>query len=108
MKTMARFSKLQARLPFGTLESPGKIQIGKHHGTGNGTQVKGTVQRFALAMALKGGLCVRRRTRFYDFAHLPAGLKSMFFVKSLIAGRFNPPGWNEGWYVNCSCACTST
>jgi hypothetical protein len=32
IKTMARFSELQARLPFGTLESPGKIEIGKHHG----------------------------------------------------------------------------
>ncbi|MGB8537974.1 MAG: hypothetical protein WCD57_16250 [Acidobacteriaceae bacterium] len=29
---MARFRELKARLPFGTLKSPGKIEIGKHHG----------------------------------------------------------------------------
>jgi hypothetical protein len=44
IETMARFSKLQARLPFGTLELPGKIEIGKCHGTGNGTQVEETPQ----------------------------------------------------------------
>jgi hypothetical protein len=32
IKTMARFGELKARLPFGTLKSPGKIEIGKHHG----------------------------------------------------------------------------
>jgi hypothetical protein len=31
IETMARFGEFQARLPFGTLESPGKIEIGKHH-----------------------------------------------------------------------------
>ncbi len=37
VKTMARFSEFPARLPFGALELPGQIEIGKCHGTGNGT-----------------------------------------------------------------------
>ena len=31
IETMARFGELEARLSFGTLESTGKIEIGKHH-----------------------------------------------------------------------------
>ena len=33
MEARAGFSKLQAGLPFGALESPREIEIGKYHGT---------------------------------------------------------------------------
>ena len=47
--TMARFCKLQARLPFGTLESPGKIEIGKYHGRVTVHRLKGVCNAAALA-----------------------------------------------------------
>jgi hypothetical protein len=75
IKTMARFSELQARLPFGTLESPGKIEIGKRHRRVTVHRSKclcnGGIRSVIEHKRLKG--CARRFRPMYAWANMGTG-----------------------------------
>ena len=118
IETMAGFGELQARLPFGTLESPGKIEIGKHHGRVTVHRSKRLCNAEATTGVrfpdLGGEAMIHRRPiatagvvsvgeQRFTISHIgrPA-VKFRFPYKSLKVGWLRVPACAV-WHVNCLC-----